>query len=130
MTSTVFTVFLPVALGLVMFGLGLTLTADDFARVLKYPRAAAVALTCQLVLLPAICFGLVVAFGLEGARAVGMMLVVAAPGGVTAGGAGRAPVEQPLDRPDPGGAEGVVGQGERVQLTPLPPCRITAELLA
>ena len=84
MTSTVFTVFLPVALGLVMFGLGLTLTGDDFARVLKYPRAAAVALTCQLVLLPAICFGLVVAFGLEGALAVGMMLLVAAPGGITA----------------------------------------------
>ena len=84
MTSTVFTVFLPVALGLVMFGLGLTLTTDDFARVLKYPRAAAVALACQLVLLPAICFGLVVLFGLEGALAVGMMLLVAAPGGITA----------------------------------------------
>ena len=84
MTSTVFTVFLPVALGLVMFGLGLTLTADDFARVLKYPKAATVALTCQLVLLPAICYGLVVAFGLEGALAVGMMLLVASPGGITA----------------------------------------------
>ena len=52
MTSTVFTVFMPIALGLVMFGLGLTLTVADFARVLKYPKAAAVALTCQLVVLP------------------------------------------------------------------------------
>jgi BASS family bile acid:Na+ symporter len=84
MTSTVFTVFMPVALGLVMFGLGLTLTVADFARVLKYPKAATVALTCQLVVLPAICYGLVVAFGLEGALAVGMMLLVASPGGITA----------------------------------------------
>jgi BASS family bile acid:Na+ symporter len=43
-----------------------------------------VALTCQLVVLPAICYGLVVAFGLEGALAVGMMLLVASPGGITA----------------------------------------------
>jgi bile acid:Na+ symporter, BASS family len=84
MTSTVFTVFMPIALGLVMFGLGLTLTVADFARVLKYPKAAAVALTCQLVALPAICYGLVVAFGLGGALAVGMMLLVASPGGITA----------------------------------------------
>ena len=84
MTSTVFTLLLPVTLGLVMFGLGLTLTVADFARVLKYPKAAAVALSCQLVLLPAICFGLVVAFGLKGALAVGMMLLVASPGGISA----------------------------------------------
>src|SRR4030095_7541835 len=53
MTSTVFTVFMPVALGLVMFGLGLTLTVADFARVLKYPKEAAGALTCELVRRPA-----------------------------------------------------------------------------
>ena len=84
MTSTVFTIFMTIALGLVMFGLGLTLTVADFARVLKYPKAATVALTCQLVVLPAICYGLVLAFGLQGALAVGMMLLVAAPGGITA----------------------------------------------
>jgi bile acid:Na+ symporter, BASS family len=84
MTSTVFTIFMPIALGLVMFGLGLTLTVADFARVLKSPKAAAVALTCQLVALPAICYGLVVAFDLRGALAVGMMLLVASPGGITA----------------------------------------------
>ena len=84
MTSTVFTVFMPIALGLVMFGLGLTLTVADFDRVLKHPKAAAVALTCQLVALPAICYGLVVAFDVQGALAVGMMLLVAAPGGITA----------------------------------------------
>ena len=48
------------------------------------PISLAVALTCQLVVLPAICYGLVVAFGLQGALAVGMMILVAAPGGITA----------------------------------------------
>ncbi|MGW1915738.1 bile acid:sodium symporter family protein [Streptomyces sp. NPDC002076] len=75
---------LPLILGLVMFGLGLTLTVADFARVLKYPKAAAVALTCQIVVLPAVCSGLVLAFHLQGALAVGVMLLVAAPGGITA----------------------------------------------
>ena len=84
MSSTVFTIFMPVALGLVMFGLGLTLTVADFKRVLKYPKATAVALACQLVVLPAVCFGLVLAFDLHGALAVGMMLLVASPGGITA----------------------------------------------
>ncbi|MGW7044166.1 bile acid:sodium symporter family protein [Streptomyces avermitilis] len=84
MASLVFTVLLPLTLGLVMFGLGLTLTVADFARVLKYPKAAAVALTCQIVLLPAVCLGLVLAFQLQGALAVGVMLLVAAPGGITA----------------------------------------------
>jgi bile acid:Na+ symporter, BASS family len=84
MTSSVFTIFLPVSLALVMFGLGLTLTVADFKRVLKYPKATAVALACQLVLLPAVCFGLVLAFDLQGALAVGTMLLVASPGGITA----------------------------------------------
>jgi BASS family bile acid:Na+ symporter len=84
MGSTFFAVFLPLALALVMFGLGLTLTVDDFARVLRYPKAAVVALLCQMVLLPAICLGLIYLFRLEGALAVGMMLLVAAPGGPSA----------------------------------------------
>lgn len=84
MGSTIFAVFLPLALALVMFGLGLTLTSDDFARVLKYPKAAIIALACQLILLPAICFGLIYLFQLEGALAVGMVLLVASPGGPSA----------------------------------------------
>ncbi|MEU0879352.1 bile acid:sodium symporter family protein [Lentzea sp. NPDC005914] len=77
-------IFLPLALALVMFGLGLTLTVADFARVAKYPKAAVIALVCQVVVLPAICLGLVLAFGLEGVLAVGMMLLVASPGGTSA----------------------------------------------
>jgi BASS family bile acid:Na+ symporter len=77
-------IFLPLALALVMFGLGLTLTTADFARVAKYPKAAVIALVCQVVVLPAICLGLVLAFGLKGVLAVGMMLLVASPGGTSA----------------------------------------------
>lgn len=82
--SVVTTVALPLALAVVMLGLGLTLTVPDFSRVLVHPRAVLVALTCQLVLLPLICFGLVVAVGLAPALAVGMMLLAASPGGITA----------------------------------------------
>lgn len=84
MGSTVFAVFLPLALALVMFGLGLTLTMDDFARVLRFPKAALIALVCQMVVLPALCLGMVYLFGLDGALAVGMMLLAASPGGPSA----------------------------------------------
>jgi bile acid:Na+ symporter, BASS family len=75
---------LPVALAVVMFGLGLSLTTDDFARVAREPRAVGVALVVQLLLLPALCFGLVLAFDLDPVLAVGMMLLAASPGGTTA----------------------------------------------
>ncbi|MET8796045.1 bile acid:sodium symporter family protein [Nocardia sp. NPDC004568] len=84
MGSMVFAVALPLALGIVMFGLGLTLTVDDFARVARFPKAALIALICQLIVLPALCFGLVRLFGLDGALAVGMMLLAASPGGTSA----------------------------------------------
>ncbi|MET7334762.1 bile acid:sodium symporter family protein [Nonomuraea sp. NPDC005650] len=75
---------LPFAIGIVMLGLGLSLTLDDFRRVGQYPKAAVVALLCQIVLLPAICFGLVLAFRLPPELAVGVLLVAASPGGPTA----------------------------------------------
>ncbi|WP_267886563.1 bile acid:sodium symporter family protein [Nocardia jinanensis] len=84
MGSMLFAVALPLALGIVMFGLGLTLTTGDFARVARFPQAALIALVCQLVVLPALCFGLVRLFGLDGALAVGMMLLAASPGGTSA----------------------------------------------
>lgn len=82
--SALTTVGLPVALGIIMFGLGLSLTLADFARVLKQPKAVIVALACQLILLPAICFGLVMLFQLPPILAVGMMMLAASPGGTTA----------------------------------------------
>lgn len=78
------TIGLPVALGIIMLGLGLSLTLADFARVLKQPKAVIIALLCQLVLLPAICFGLVLLFELPPVLAVGMMMLAASPGGTTA----------------------------------------------
>ena len=75
---------LPAALGIIMFGLGLNLTLGDFKRVGKHPKAAIIALVCQLVILPAVCFGLVLLFQLPPLLAVGMMLLAASPGGSTA----------------------------------------------
>lgn len=75
---------LPVALGIIMFGLGLSLTPGDFVRIGRQPRAVAVALACQLILLPLVCFGLALAFRLPPVLAVGMMLLAASPGGTTA----------------------------------------------
>ena len=84
MDSPLTLIGLPVALGIIMLGLGLGLTPDDFRRVVRYPTAAVVALVCQILLLPLACFGLVLAFGLAPELAVGMMLLAASPGGTTA----------------------------------------------
>jgi BASS family bile acid:Na+ symporter len=75
---------LPFALGIVMFGLGLGLSLEDFRRVGQHPKAVVAALLCQVVLLPVICFGVVLAFRLPAELAVGLILVAASPGGPTA----------------------------------------------
>ena len=84
MDSALTTVGLPAALAIIMFGLGLSLTVDDFRRVGRQPRAVLIALGAQVVLLPALCFALVKLFDLEPVLAVGMMLLAASPGGTTA----------------------------------------------
>ncbi len=84
MDSVLAQVFLPIALGIVMLGLGLGLTVADFKRVVVFPRAVLIALVCQVLLLPLICYGLVLAFDLPPVLAVGMMLLAASPGGTTA----------------------------------------------
>jgi bile acid:Na+ symporter, BASS family len=82
--SVLISVGLPVALAIIMFGLGLTLTPADFRRVARTPRAVVVALGLQVLVLPAVAFGLVVAFDLDPLLAVGVMLLAASPGGTTA----------------------------------------------
>ncbi|NUP06756.1 MAG: bile acid:sodium symporter family protein [Polyangiaceae bacterium] len=77
-------IFLPAALGIVMLGLGLSLTIADFKRVVVYPKAVFIGLFCQMVLLPAVCFGIAKGFGLAPELAVGLMLLSASPGGATA----------------------------------------------
>jgi BASS family bile acid:Na+ symporter len=84
MGSALTSVALPLALALVMFGLGLSLTVADFARVGRQPKAVVIALGLQLLVLPAVCFGLVLAFGLPPLLAVGLLLLAASPGGTTA----------------------------------------------
>jgi BASS family bile acid:Na+ symporter len=78
------TLLLPLALGIIMLGLGLSLTIDDFKRVILYPKAIFIGLICQMVLLPIICILIAIAFQLPPELAVGLMLLAASPGGATA----------------------------------------------
>ncbi|MEV6109937.1 bile acid:sodium symporter family protein [Streptomyces sp. NPDC051940] len=84
MDSPLTVYLLPAVLAVIMFGLGLGLTVADFRRIAEYPRAVGVALVCQLLVLPAVCLGLVTGFGLAPELAVGMMLLAASPGGTMA----------------------------------------------
>jgi len=77
-------VLMPLALGVIMLGLGLSLTLDDFKRIVVYPRAVVVGLVCQTLLLPLVCYAIAKAFALPPELAVGLMLLSASPGGSTA----------------------------------------------
>ncbi len=77
------TVFLPLALFIIMFGMGMTLKPVDFGRVLRQPKATLLGLLCQIVLLPLIALLLITVFGLKEEIAVGLMLIAACPGGAT-----------------------------------------------
>ena len=73
----------PIALALIMLALGLGLTGQDFLRVAKKPKDFLVGLICQLILLPIIAFLLLKIFILPLEIALGVMIIAAAPGGVT-----------------------------------------------
>jgi len=73
----------PLALALIMLGLGLGLTAQDFTRVTKYPKDFFIGLICQMILLPIIAFGLIKILNTPTELALGVMIIAAAPGGVT-----------------------------------------------
>lgn len=73
-----------IALGLIMFGLGLSLTVGDFKRLLQHPRAVVLALVLQVLVLPSACYALIVLLGVAPLYAVGLMLLAASPGGVSA----------------------------------------------
>jgi BASS family bile acid:Na+ symporter len=76
--------FLPIGLAFIMFGLGLGLTIDDFRRILRVPKPVLIGLGLQLFLLPALAFGICYLFGLSAEASIGMMILAASPGGVTA----------------------------------------------
>ena len=73
----------PIALALIMLALGLGLTGQDFLRVAKKPKDFLVGLICQLILLPVIAFMLLTIINLPLEIALGVMIIAAAPGGVT-----------------------------------------------
>ena len=73
----------PVCLALIMFGLGLGLTIKDFTRILKSPKDFFVGFLCQVILLPIIAFILINIISLPPEIALGVMVIAAAPGGVT-----------------------------------------------
>ena len=76
-------IFLPLALAFIMFALGLGLTRADFLRVIKQPKDFFVGAISQIVLLPVIAFILVIVWPISPELAIGVMIIAAAPGGVT-----------------------------------------------
>lgn len=76
-------IILPLSLAFIMFSLGLGLTFADFARILTMPKAVLTGMLGQILLLPALAYALVTAFGLTGGLAFGIMLLSFCPGGVT-----------------------------------------------
>ena len=84
MTGVV-TKLLPLGLAFIMFALGLKLSVADFRRVVTRPTAVALGLIAQMVLLPLTAFAIVTVFELSPEAAVGIMILAACPGGVSAG---------------------------------------------
>ena len=73
----------PLALALIMLGLGLGLTTNDFKRVVSNPKDFTVGLICQLIILPIVAYILIIVLRTPAELALGVMIIAAAPGGVT-----------------------------------------------
>jgi BASS family bile acid:Na+ symporter len=84
MTESILTQFiLPLVLALIMFGMGLSLTKQDFLELGKEPKAIFVGLLGQVILLPILAFSIALLLELDSHLAVGLMLVAACPGGTS-----------------------------------------------
>lgn len=79
----VFAPYIPYLLGLVMFGMGITLTFKDFSEVAKHPKAVFIGVAGQFIIMPAIAFLLAKVFNLPSDLAVGVILVGSCPGGTS-----------------------------------------------
>ena len=77
-------ILLPLSLAVIMVSLGLSLTPDDFRRVLKFPKGVGIGMVNLLVVSPLLAFAVAELVGLEAALAVGLVLLGASPGGTTA----------------------------------------------
>lgn len=75
--------YIPYLLGIVMFGMGITLTFNDFSEVVKHPKSVIVGVVGQFVIMPAIAFALAKLFELPTDLAIGVILVGACPGGTS-----------------------------------------------
>ena len=73
----------PIALAIIMLGLGASLTVDDFLRVVQNPKDFFIGFICQLIVLPIVAYLLIITLGVPIEMALGVMLIAAAPGGVT-----------------------------------------------
>ena len=73
----------PLCLALIMLSLGMSLTIQDFLRVIKIPKDFFIGFICQLILLPLVAFALIKLLDTTAELAIGVMLIAAAPGGVT-----------------------------------------------
>tara|TARA_Y100001936_G_C16064811_1_gene666503 strand:+ start:1223 stop:2071 length:849 start_codon:yes stop_codon:yes gene_type:complete len=73
----------PLALALIMLGLGLGLTTKDFLRVINHPKDFIIGFVCQLIILPIVAFILIKVLGTPIELAIGVMIIAAAPGGIT-----------------------------------------------
>tara|TARA_X000000368_G_scaffold413621_1_gene402009 strand:+ start:1199 stop:2047 length:849 start_codon:yes stop_codon:yes gene_type:complete len=73
----------PLALALIMLGLGLGLTTKDFLRVINHPKDFIIGFVCQLIILPIVAFILIKILGTPIELAIGVMIIAAAPGGIT-----------------------------------------------
>ena len=80
---SIVTTIAPIALALIMLGLGASLTFKDFTRVLKNPKEILIGLVCQLIILPIVAYLLIIFLNVPVELALGVMLIAAAPGGVT-----------------------------------------------
>src|SRR5690554_7893144 len=76
-------VFLPLALFVIMLGMGLSLVPNDFKRVVLFPKAVAVGTILKLVFIPLLTFVLLYVIPLQPELAVGFVLIAACPGGAT-----------------------------------------------
>ena len=77
------TTIAPIALALLMLGLGASLTLQDFLRVFKNPKDFFIGFVCQLIILPLVAYSLIIILKVPIELALGVMLIAAAPGGVT-----------------------------------------------
>ena len=73
----------PIALALIMLGLGMSLTIQDFLRVIKMPKDFLIGFICQIIVLPLVAFILIKILNTPAELAIGVMLIASAPGGVT-----------------------------------------------